>query len=121
MFNDSTSEDAVVESVLNFKAAGGGCIVENSTLGLDRRTSFLKELSQKTGVHIIAGTGYYLESFLNQLDIKTGTTEEMATHMIDELMDGCADDKSFTCGFIGEIAIDDPMTSKLTNCMNRGI
>ena len=54
---DKVCESAVMESLKAFKAAGGGCIVENSTFGLHRRTSFLKELSQETGVHIIAGTG----------------------------------------------------------------
>ena len=55
---DFASELAVVESLKAFKKAGGGCIVENSTYGLNRRTSFLKELSLETGVQIIAGTGF---------------------------------------------------------------
>ena len=54
---DFASELAVIESLKAFKKAGGGCIVENSTFGLNRRTSFLKELSLETGVQIIAGTG----------------------------------------------------------------
>ena len=55
---DFASELAVIESLKAFKKAGGGCIVENSTFGLNRRTSFLKELSLETGVQIIAGTGF---------------------------------------------------------------
>ena len=54
---DESAEEAVLFSVKNFKANGGGCLVENSTFGLNRRTSFLKKLSEETGVHIIAGTG----------------------------------------------------------------
>ena len=46
-----------MESLKAFKSAGGGCVVENSTFGLHRKTSFLKKLSEQTGVHIIAGTG----------------------------------------------------------------
>ena len=54
---DEACEKAVIDSLKAFKAAGGGCIVENSTFGLNRKTGFLKHLSQETGVHIVAGTG----------------------------------------------------------------
>ncbi len=57
---DKNWEIGGLESLQAFKAPGGGCIVENSTFGLNRRTSFLKDLSQGTGVHIIAGTGIYI-------------------------------------------------------------
>jgi hypothetical protein len=40
-----------------YKQFGGGAIVENSSHGLQRNARFLKEVSQKTGVHVIAGTG----------------------------------------------------------------
>ena len=63
---DKNCENGVLESLKAFKASGGGCIVENSTFGLNRRTSFLKELSQETGVHIIAGTGIFLR-YINNL------------------------------------------------------
>ena len=61
LLNES-AEEAVIHSVNNFKKAGGGCLVENSTFGLNRRTAFLKQLSEETGVHIIAGTGLYLNN-----------------------------------------------------------
>ena len=55
---DLECENAVKESLKYFKFAGGGCVVENSTFGLHRKTSFLKELAEETGVNIIAGTGF---------------------------------------------------------------
>ena len=54
---DESCEIAIMESLKAFESAGGGCVVENSTFGLHRKTSFLKRLSEQTGVHIIAGTG----------------------------------------------------------------
>ena len=57
---DEACESAVIDSLKKFKAAGGGCIVENSTFGLNRRSGFLKNSSQETGVHIIAGTGTWI-------------------------------------------------------------
>lgn len=40
-----------------YKQFGGGTVVENSSHGLQRNIKFLKEVSQRTGVHVIAGTG----------------------------------------------------------------
>ena len=57
MFNDSAAEEAIVDSVKEFAASGGGCLVENSTLGLSRKSAFMKRVSQETGVHVIAGAG----------------------------------------------------------------
>ena len=119
LLNDKESEEAVLDSVLKFKEAGGGCLVENSTIGLQRRSTFLKELSERTGVHVIAGTGYYVDPFLNVLNIKTGTTEDMAKHMISELTIGCVDDASVKCGFIGEIGISNPLTGIIHRTMDQ--
>ena len=62
VMNDKAAGDAVLESVKLFKEAGGGCIVENSTTGLHRRTAFNKMVSQETGVHVVQGTGNVLSS-----------------------------------------------------------
>ena len=70
VFNDAESESAVVESVEMFRRHGGGAIVENSTFGLNRKTSFLKEVSLKTGVHVIAGTGYYVGPSQKQVIVR---------------------------------------------------
>jgi phosphotriesterase-related protein len=66
VFNDSESESAITESVGLFRSAGGGAIVDNSTFGLSRRTSFLKDVSLNTGVHVIAGTGFYVQQSLSK-------------------------------------------------------
>ena len=57
VLNDAASEVSVLNSVKRFKASGGGALVENSTYGLQRKNSYLKRLSQETGVHVVAGTG----------------------------------------------------------------
>lgn len=54
--------DAVREELLHFKAAGGGTIVENTTTGIGRDVNTLKKLAEETGVHIIAGAGFYVDS-----------------------------------------------------------
>lgn len=52
---------AVREELLAYRKAGGGTIVENTTTGIERDLSILRQLSKNTGVHIIAGAGYYVD------------------------------------------------------------
>lgn len=52
---------AVREELLAYRRAGGGTIVENTTTGIVRDLPALKQLAKDTGVHIIAGAGYYVD------------------------------------------------------------
>lgn len=52
---------AVRDELLAYRKAGGGTIVENTTTGIDRDVSALRQLAIDTGVHIIAGAGYYVD------------------------------------------------------------
>lgn len=54
--------DAVKEELLHYKAAGGGTIVENTTTGIQRDMKTLKQLSKETGIHVIAGAGFYVDA-----------------------------------------------------------
>jgi phosphotriesterase-related protein len=40
-----------------FRKVGGGSIVENTSHGLKRNLGLMVQISQQTGVNIIAGTG----------------------------------------------------------------
>merc|ERR1711962_1804379 len=79
VLNDKASESAILDSVAQFKAAGGGCLVENSTLGLQRRTDFLREVSRATGVHVVAGTGFYVDQYINMYNVTEATSVESMT------------------------------------------
>jgi hypothetical protein len=56
-FNDADTHMAVLYDIELYREIGGGAIVENTSHGLQRNLQFMKEVSQKTGVHVIAGTG----------------------------------------------------------------
>jgi len=106
---DEACENAVIDSLKKFKAAGGGCIVENSTFGLNRRSEFLKNLSQETGVHIVAGTGYYVAPSQKESTLNSLTVETMTQHIVSELNDGAFDCPDVKCGFIGEVGCCHPL------------
>lgn len=52
---------AVRDELLAYRKAGGGTIVENTTTGIDRDLPTLRQLARDTGVHIIAGAGFYVD------------------------------------------------------------
>jgi 5-phospho-D-xylono-1,4-lactonase len=52
-----------IEEVLDFSSAGGRTIVEATPCGIGRDPNALLEISQKTGVHVIAATGVHRESY----------------------------------------------------------
>lgn len=54
--------EAVREELLYFKAKGGGAVVENTTVGISRDMKTLRWFAEETGVHIVAGAGFYVEA-----------------------------------------------------------
>lgn len=54
--------DLAVEELTEVKALGGGAIVEATVGGWGRDVAKLRELSEATGLHIVACGGYYVEA-----------------------------------------------------------
>lgn len=52
---------AVRDELLAYRKAGGGTVVENTTTGIDRDLPTLRRLAKDTGVHVVAGAGYYVD------------------------------------------------------------
>jgi phosphotriesterase-related protein len=107
-FNDAETQAAVLYEMELYKRFGGGAIVENSNHGLQRNVKFLKEVSQRTGVHVIAGTGHYI-SLVQPPSVLTMSQEEMCNLMLTELTTGCVDYPDVKCGFIGEVGSGWPL------------
>lgn len=59
---DLDDEEAMAGEVADFKESGGSAILELSVPGIRSNVSGIKRISQRTGVHIIAATGFYLQA-----------------------------------------------------------
>ncbi|XP_030016999.1 N-acetyltaurine hydrolase [Sphaeramia orbicularis] len=99
---------AVREELLAYRKAGGGAIVENTTTGIERDMPTLKQLAKDTGVHIIAGAGYYVDCTHSETTRKT-SVEKLTDIIISEVLHG-ADGTDIRCGVIGEIGTGWPIT-----------
>lgn len=106
--------EEMAREVRAYLKLGGHSIVEvTPTLGLRRSAPKLKQLAQKTGAHIIMGTGVYRTTY-HPSDMSSRTVEDITTMMVTELVKG-ESTLGIRAGIIGEIpAVDltrDPLDS----------
>ncbi|CAL8280631.1 unnamed protein product [Lota lota] len=99
---------AVREELLAYKKAGGGTIVDNTTTGIDRDLPTIRQMSKDTGVHVIGGAGYYVDSTHTEAT-KGMSVEELSDIITGEVLHG-ADGTDIRCGVIGEIGTSWPIT-----------
>ncbi|XP_076152153.1 N-acetyltaurine hydrolase isoform X2 [Alosa pseudoharengus] len=100
--------EAVREELHYYRRAGGGTIVENTTTGISRNLPAMKQLAKDTGVHIIAGAGYYVD-VTHSDQTKKMTVEKLTDIIVSEVLHG-ADGTDIRCGVIGEIGTSWPIT-----------
>lgn len=115
-FEDDETHDAVLKDVMQYKACGGGAIVENTSHGINRNLKLLYNISEACSVHIVAGTGHYVQAV--QPDSVTHMTiEEMGDLYTKEILFGTQVDTAanettmIKCGMIGEVGSSWPITS----------
>jgi phosphotriesterase-related protein len=91
----------MVEEVALFKKAGGNTIVEQTVYGLHPDPEGLRDISEKTGVKIIAGTGFYWDmyhpSWLHEMSVA-----EITKRFVSHITVGFPG-TSIRAGFMGEL------------------
>ncbi|GAP10264.1 predicted metal-dependent hydrolase with the TIM-barrel fold [Bellilinea caldifistulae] len=78
---------AAVAELRYFKSLGGGALVEMTTEEIGRSPLDLAQISQATGVHIIAVTGHHKAKFSAEL-LQNQSSEHIAERMIQEITVG---------------------------------
>ncbi|MGC5360579.1 phosphotriesterase family protein [Streptomyces sp. DT24] len=86
-----------------FRRAGGGTLVDLTSVGLGRRPAALRGISEATGVHIVMGAGWYHPAWAGGL---TGRDARSLTEeLVRDLTEGV---DGVRAGVIGRIAALDP-------------
>ena len=104
--------------VERFRATGGGTIVEMSTGGLQPEPENLKRISERTGVHIVLGAGFYTEPYQNEETLAL-SVEALTDIIVGQLTEG-AWGTDIRCGIIGEIGCSWPLTPFETRSLLAG-
>lgn len=100
-----TEDEPILDDLLDFASLGGGAIVDATPLDLGRDPGTLLEQSRRSGLHIVMGTGYYLEA-THRPHLPEGMEEQATFDVI------VADtQEAIRPGMIGEIGTSDPPTA----------
>jgi phosphotriesterase-related protein len=89
------------QELLRFKRAGGDIVVDATSIGIGRDPEALFGISRATGVHIVAGCGYYTAD-THPADMAEKTVEQIRDEILADLTTGI-DGTRIRAGVIGEI------------------
>ena len=95
--------DLMSEEVAKTKSAGVACIVDGGHPDMGRDINFIRQVSMKSGMPIVAGGGFYTQPFYPK-EISTMTEDQIVKALIKQ-----ADDD--TLGVFGEIGSWDEITA----------
>ena len=94
-----------IKEVLKFKKSGGKTIVDLTLKNIGRDPVGLLKISEKTGLNIIMGSGYYVFSSWSD-NYKKKSEKQLAKEIINEFSNG-VDNTNIKPGIIGEVGISD--------------
>jgi phosphotriesterase-related protein len=105
--DNAVMDDAelMTAEIADFKASGGSAMVDMSCLGLRINLPAIQQISKKTGVHVIATTGLYVESACPAYT-RDMTVDQLTRLMVKEIKEGI-EDSGIRAGHIGELGIFD--------------
>lgn len=115
-FNWASSKDNLVyqdvkdacKELDHYRNSGGNTIVDVTNIGLGRDPKKLKEISSKTGVNIVMGSGFYVE-LAQTLNYTSEGIESLFQSIMKDITIG-AGDSNVKSGIIGEIGCSWPWT-----------
>lgn len=97
-------EKLMTAEVQRYADAGGGAICDPTNIGLKRDPRALRRISERTGVHVVMGAGWYRECVYPDY-IQEELPDQLADRMVGEFVRG-VDDTGVRPGFIGEIGTE---------------
>ena len=102
-----TDVDQVVAELSPFYAAGGRTIVEVTPSHMSRDPLILRKISERAGVHVVMGCGYYLAA-AHPPGTAERPIEEITRELVDEWRHGVGS-TGIRPGILGEIGTGDPV------------
>jgi phosphotriesterase-related protein len=97
-------EDVATAELEAFRAAGGGAMVDASTVGIRTDPLALRRVSERSGVRLVLGAGWYRERLYSR-----EVFEKTIPHLAEVLIEGIAagvDGTDVRAGVIGEIGTE---------------
>jgi phosphotriesterase-related protein len=90
--------DLVVAEAGHFRAAGGKAIVEVTVHGWGRDVAVLADISRRTGLHVVATSGFYVEACHPEF-VRASSCEALVEFLVGEIAQG-ADGSTIRAGLL---------------------
>lgn len=113
-----SDEGTVHQEVQRFAKEGGRSLVDLTVPSLGRDVAAQKRISERTGVHVIAGCGYYIEA-AHPPEVESLSVEALAGGLVRELTTGM-DGSGIRAGVIGELGTGNPITQNEKKVLRAG-
>ena len=101
-----TDVAVAIEEMTAYRQAGGGTIVDVTSIGLGRNPVALAEISRATDVHIVMGCGYYYVDY-HPRELVPADLDAVTEQIVRDLTVGVGD-TGIRAGIIGEIGMSWP-------------
>ena len=108
-------EEVALRETELFRQAGGNTIVDVTLDSIGRDPLALKRISERTGVHIVMGCGFYVAA-AHPEGIRERSEEELAAEMVRDIREGVRD-TGVRAGVIGEIGTSATVTPEEWKCV----
>jgi phosphotriesterase-related protein len=96
-------EDVTIAELQHYFRAGGNSLVDATCIGMGRDPLALQRISRASGLHIVMGTGFYVER-AHPSYVKERSIDDLAEIMINDIVIGVGWNE-VRCGVIGEIGV----------------
>lgn len=113
--------DVLAEELGSFRAAGGSCLVDLTLPGIGRKPELIRELGQRTQLHIVMGCGWYREPYYPAEDrVDRRSVDDLSDQLVSEINDGI-EPSGIRPGIIGEIGADKSWISAQEERVHRAV
>lgn len=105
-----TDEDLAVAELMQVVQEGGATVVDPTCRGIGRAPEALRRIAQATGLNIVMGSGYYLQSS-HPPEVSALSAEDIARELIAEHREGVGPE-AVPIGLVGEIGVSAEFTAE---------
>ena len=99
--------DVAVRELDAYVKLGGRTVVDLSCVGLGGQPEQLAVVSRRTGLNLVAGTGFYVAASLSD-GVRAASVEQLTEHIVRDIEEGI-DGTGIRAGVIGEIGMSYPL------------
>ena len=99
--------DTAISEVGRYRDAGGGAVVDATTIGIGRDPEALVRISRESGVHIVMGAGFYVAA-VHPEDMDRRSVDDLARQIVGDIVEG-VDGTGVKAGIIGEVGCTWPL------------